>query len=277
MSNDHRLIGPGEADYPRGVLDLEEPPPLYVVGSTFHAPAIAVVGTRRCTTYGRNLAYAFGLALARAGWITVSGMARGIDAAAHRGAMASPGPGVAVLGSGIDVIYPRENADIYRALAGGLGAVLSEYPPGIPPDRWRFPARNRLIAAIASAVVVVEAGERGGALITARLGSELGRPVFVVPGDVDRPASVGCNRLLRDGAFPVLGAQDLIAELELILGPIPMPAPNGADTAIPSMGETIDELVERWGCETSEALVRITHLEMDGRVRRVGDRVVPIR
>jgi DNA processing protein len=276
VSNRHRLIGPGEDDYPRGLLDLEEPPPVYVVGSTFHAPAIAVVGTRRCTTYGRNLAHGFGLALARAGWITVSGMARGIDAAAHRGAMAAPGPGVAVLGSGIDVIYPHDNSDIYRALAGGMGAVVSEYPPGIPPDRWRFPARNRLIAAIASAVVVVEAGEKGGALITARLGSELGRPVFAVPGDVDRPASMGCNRLLRDGAFPVLGAQDLIAELELILGPVPISAPVGSDAAIQSDGETIDQLVERWDCETSEALARITRLELDGRVRRVGDRVVPI-
>ena len=176
--------------------------PLSSSGRRAAAPAVAVVGTRKCTRYGLSLAESFGAALARAGWTTVSGLARGIDAAAHRGTLAAGGEAVAVLGSGVDVVYPQENRVIYDQIVAGQGAVISEYPPGTRPDRWRFPARNRLIAAISSAVVVVEAGAKGGALITARLAAEIGRPVFAVPGDVDRPASVGCNLLIRDGAIP---------------------------------------------------------------------------
>jgi DNA processing protein len=271
---EYRIMSVGDADYPMGLLDLERPPPLHVLGTVFSAPAVAVVGTRRCTGYGRNLAFGFGQTLARAGWTTISGMARGIDAMGHRGALEGNGPGVAVLGSGIDVIYPAENADIYRRLADGLGAVMSEYPPGTPPDRWRFPARNRLIAAIASVVVVVEAGEKGGALITARLAAELGRPVLAVPGDVDRPASVGCNRLIRDGAIPVLGSADLISELELLLG-APPTASHVADSAIPDSGATVDELAQIWGCDIAETLIRLTRLELDGRIRRDGDMILP--
>jgi DNA processing protein len=276
VSSDHRLVGPGDDDYPQGLRDLEDPPRIFVLGVMFDAPAVAVVGTRRCTSYGRDLAHGFGMALGRSGWTTVSGMARGVDGAAHRGAISAPGPGVAILGSGIDIVYPRDNRDIYEKLANGMGAVVSEYPPGTPPDRWRFPERNRLIAAMASAVVVVEAGEKGGALITARRAAELGRPVFVVPGDVDRPASVGCNRLIRDGAFPVLGPDDLVAELGLILGPAPGQERGSEGLLIPATGATIEELIVHWGCDTTEALVRISRLELSGRLRRVGDRMLPV-
>jgi DNA processing protein len=151
---------------------------------------------------------------------------------------------------------------------------MSEYPPGTRPDRWRFPARNRIIAAIASAVVVVEAGEKGGALITARLAAELGRPVLVVPGDVDRPASMGCNRLIRDGAHPVLGVDDLIAELELILGAPPHPSP-GIGSEIPPTGVAIDDLSAVWGCSPADALARLARMEIAGQVRRAGDLVMP--
>jgi DNA processing protein len=172
------------------------------------------------------------------------------------------------------VVYPVENTDLYRSIVDGHGAVLSEYAPGTRPDRWRFPARNRIIAAVASAVVVVEAGEKGGALITARLAAEMGRPVLVVPGDVDRPASVGCNRLIRDGAHPVLGVADLIAELELILGrpPAQLLAPGGD---LPATGVAIDDLPELWRCDPAEALARLTLLEVEGRVVRTGDMVLP--
>jgi DNA processing protein len=182
---------------------------------------------------------------------------------------------VAVLGSGVDVIYPVENADLYRSILDGRGAVMSEYPPGTRPDRWHFPARNRIIAAIASAVVVVEAGEKGGALITARLAAELGRPVLVVPGDVDRPASMGCNRLIRDGAHPVLGVDDLIAELELILGAPPRRPPLGIGSEIPPTGMAIDDLHAVWGCSPAEALARLARMEIAGQVRRDGDLVMP--
>jgi DNA processing protein len=273
MSEIH-LVRPGDDKYPAGLNDLEEPPPIYVVGTTTAAPAVAVVGTRRCTRYGLSLATGFGEALSRAGWTTVSGLARGIDAAGHRGALRGPGMAVAVLGSGVDVVYPAENRDLYRSILHGHGAVISEYPPGTRPDRWRFPARNRIIAAIASAVVVVEAGEKGGALITARLAAEMGRPVLVVPGDVDRPASVGCNRLIKDGAHPVLGVADLLADLELILGRPPIDPPP-AEGESPSTGVAVDDLPGLWGCSPGEALARLARLEVAGLVQRAGDLVLP--
>jgi DNA processing protein len=270
-----RLVRPGEWDYPAGLNDLEEPPPLYVLGTMTSAPGVAVVGTRRCTRYGIDLAIGFGEALSRAGWTTVSGLARGIDAAAHRGSVRVGGRAVAVLGSGVDVVYPVENSELYRSIVEGCGAVMSEYPPGTRPDRWRFPARNRIIAAVASAVVVVEAGEKGGALITARLAAEMGRPVLVVPGDVDRPASVGCNRLIRDGAHPVLGVSDLIAELELILGRPPA-TQLAREGDLPAMGVAIDDLPGLWGCDPAEALARLTRLEVEGLARRSEDMAYPV-
>ncbi|HEX6147980.1 MAG TPA: DNA-processing protein DprA, partial [Acidimicrobiia bacterium] len=245
--------------YPVGLLDLEDRPTLWQLGELLERPGVAIVGTRRCTRYGVDLAEAFGLALARAGWTTVSGLARGIDTAAHRGCLRLSGHAVAVLGSGIDVCYPRENKPMYDQIVDSGGAILSEYPLGTPPDRWRFPARNRILAAISSAVVVVEAAATGGALITARLAAELGRPVFAVPGDVDRPMSEGCNRLIRDGAHPVLGSSDLIEELSLILGP---PAP-ALDTyhGIPSEGVEIKDLPALWSLTVTETLIKLGRLE----------------
>ena len=272
--NDLRVIEYDGPAYPEGLLDLEDPPPLYVLGETTTAPAVAVVGTRQCTRYGMSLAEGFGHALARAGWTTVSGMARGIDAAAHHGTLRGKGRAVAVLGSGVDVVYPVENANLYQSILAGGGAIISEYPPGTRPDRWRFPARNRIIAGISSAVVVVEAGVKGGALITARLAAEMGRPVLVVPGDVDRPASVGCNRLIRDGAHPVLGVEDLLTELELILGKRPNDG-SPPDGRIPPTGVLIDDLSEFWRCSPGEALARLALMEISGEARRSGDLVLP--
>jgi DNA processing protein len=146
----------------------------------------------------------------------VSGLARGIDRAAHVGAVTAGGTCVAVLGSGIDVTYPREHVRLRSDILEGGGAIVSEYPPGTRPDGWRFPTRNRIIAGSADAVVVVEAGETGGALITARIAVDYGVPVFAPPGDIDRPASIGTNQLIRDGAFPIFGADDLRRTLDLI-------------------------------------------------------------
>lgn len=272
----HRLIGNTSPEYPVGLGDLENPPSIYVDGTLGEAPGVAVVGTRRCTRYGIDLAEAFGLVIARSGWTTVSGLARGIDAAAHRGCLRDGGHAVAVLGSGIDVCYPSENRPIFDEILAEGGAVMSEYEPGTPPDRWRFPARNRIIAAMSSAVVVVEAAKKGGALITARLAAEIGRPVFVVPGDVDRPASEGCNLLIRDGAHPVLGASDLIEELSLILGPPSRGGHENDDLALPPAGVAFDDLAEFWTVTVSEALARVGKLELEGRVRRQGDTIVPI-
>lgn len=274
MSNEISRLEPGGAGYPLGLLDLEDPPPVFVTGALTAVPAVAVVGTRRCTRYGSDLASSFGRALARAGWTVVSGLARGIDAAAHRGTLDESGFAVGILGSGVDVWYPAENRPLYRRLLASGGVLISEYPPGTRPDRWRFPARNRLIAAVASATVVVEAGETGGALITARLSAEMGRPVLVVPGDVDRPASVGCNRLIRDGAFPVLGAEDLIEELSLLLGAPPVDRTDRSE-AVPIEGVEIEDLPGLWNCTLSEAMAKLGRLELSGDARRVGDRVFP--
>ncbi|MCH8972462.1 MAG: DNA-protecting protein DprA [Acidobacteria bacterium] len=271
----HRLIKKTSAEYPVGLGDLEDPPSLFVEGKLGEMPGVAVVGTRRCTRYGIDLAEAFGVAIARSGWTTVSGLARGIDAAAHRGCLRDGGHAVAVLGSGIDVCYPEENRPILDEILAEGGAVVSEYPPGTPPDRWRFPARNRIIAAMSSAVVVVEAAKTGGALITARLAAEIGRPVFVVPGDVDRPASEGCNLLIRDGANPVLGAADLIEELSLILGPPAREMVRESEADLPPGGVALDDLSAHWSVTMSEALVRVGKLQLEGRVRRQGEMIVP--
>lgn len=269
-------VEPHSPRYPVGLKDLEDPPSLYVDGVLAEAPGVAVVGTRRCTGYGVALAKQYGATLASAGWTTVSGLARGIDAAAHRGCLGAGGHAVAVLGCGVDVCYPRENAGIFGRIRETGGAIVSEYPPGTPPDRWRFPARNRLIAAMSAAVVVVEAGRTGGALITARLAAEIGRPVFAVPGDVDRPASVGCNLLIRDGASPVLGPDDLAEELSLAIGAPPSRGGDRSDsTPLPPGGATVDELAALWSMSIGATLARVGRLELEGLARRVGHLIVP--
>ncbi len=273
MTTPH-MVRAGTASYPEGLVDLEDPPDLYLIGDLGAAPGVAVVGTRRCTRYGIDLAERFGRVIAGAGWTVVSGLARGIDAAAHRGCLSVSGHAVGVLGSGVDVCYPAENRPIYDGILESGGAIVSEYSPGTPPDRWRFPARNRIIAAMSTAVVVVEAARTGGALITARLGAEIGRPVFVVPGDVDRPASEGCNLLIRDGANPVLGADDLIEELGLIIGP-PQQAASASTVDLPQSGLTVDELTTHWSLSLPETLARVGKLEIEGLVRMSGDRVIP--
>jgi DNA processing protein len=271
-----RTIAPGDPGYPAGLFDLELPPTLHCLGELPPVPGVAVVGTRRCTRYGSDLAEAFGTTIARAGWSTVSGLARGIDTAAHRGCLDGSGHALAVLGSGVDVCYPAENRPVYRRILDQGGAIVSEYPPGTRPDRWRFPARNRIIAALAGAVVVVEAAEIGGALITARLAAEMGRPVFVVPGDVDRPASVGCNRLIKDGAHPVLGREDLIEELQLVMGAPPAGTGARSHPSLPPGGISIDELPGLWGVTLPEALTRVGRMEIAGEVRRRDDLVFPV-
>ena len=272
--NNTTLIRSGSKGYPVGLGDLEDAPDLHMAGVLTADPGVAVVGTRRCTRYGIDLAERFGRAISVAGWSVVSGLARGIDAAAHRGCLAAAGHAVAVLGSGIDVCYPKENRSIYEGILKSGGAIVSEYPPGTPPDRWRFPARNRIIAAMSTAVVVVEAARTGGALITARLAAEIGRPVFVVPGDVDRLASEGCNLLIRDGAHPVLGAVDLIEELGLIIGP-PKQSVSPTAVDVPPSGLTVDELTSHWSLSVSDTLARVGKLEIEGLVRKSGDRVIP--
>ena len=174
--------------------------------------AVAVVGARSASPYGAQIARMLGRELTAAGLVVVSGMARGIDADAHRGALDAGGRTVAVLGCGIDRDYPARHAELARRIARD-GLIVSEYPPGVEPAPWRFPARNRIIAGLALATVVVEARERSGALITADFALELGREVFAVPGEITSALSAGTNRLIRQGAAPLLGADDVLDAL----------------------------------------------------------------
>jgi DNA processing protein len=206
---DHLAALPGAPDvlFVRGAIPLE--------------PGVAVIGTRRCTAYGRRIATSFGAALGACGWPVVSGLARGIDGAAHRGTVDAGGVAVAVLGSGSDVMYPAEHRSLHDTIVRGGGAVITEYPPGTPPEGWRFPLRNRIISGLSEVVVVVESAVTGGSLHTAAAALDQGRTVLAVPGDVTRASSVGCNLLIRDGAVPILGAEDLVEAVSLVLGPPP--------------------------------------------------------
>ncbi len=206
----------GEPAYPPLLAELHDPPGrlhLRVGRSEILArPAVAIVGARTCSPYGAQVARSLGSALAGAGLVVVSGLARGIDGEAHRGALGASGETVAVLGCGIDRDYPRAHAELARRI-GERGEIVSEYEAGVEPAPWRFPARNRIIAALALATVVVEARERSGALITADFALELGREVFAVPGEITSRLSRGTNELLRQGATPLLAADDVLAEL----------------------------------------------------------------
>ncbi len=265
-------------DLPEALATLPDAPDAWFQRGDLRAgPAVAVVGTRRCSGYGRTLARAFGSAVAAAGWTLVSGLARGVDGAAHRGTVDGAGRGVAVLGCGLDVCYPAEHRPLAEALLGQGGAVVSEYPPGTPPEGWRFPPRNRIISGLADVVVVVEAARTGGALITANAALDQGRPVFAVPGDVDRPASEGCNLLIRDGALPILGADDLVEALSLVVGPPTAQAaapPDGLLALIKAPGRTLDELAEALGVAAAEVAGQVARLEAAGQVRREGVVVV---
>ncbi len=213
-------IGRPDAAFPGALLHLPDPPfGLFGRGDVevatallAAAPVVAIVGCRRATTQGLSLAGDLGAALAERGAVVVSGLAHGIDAAAHEGALRAGGTTVAVLGCGVDVAYPRRNRELAERVCE-RGALLSEYWPGTPPAPWRFPARNRIVAGLAGAVAVVEAGRRSGALITADFGLELGRPVLAVPGWPGALASEGCNALLRAGAALLESAEDVMAEM----------------------------------------------------------------
>lgn len=191
--------------------------PLYVRGEQLTAalaqPTVAIVGARACSSYGAHIAHQLASEFAAAGVTVISGLARGVDAAAHRGSLEAGGLTVAVLGCGIDRDYPRAHADLARRVADS-GAVVSEYAPGVEPAPWRFPARNRIIAALADVVVIVEARERSGALITVDLAIEIGRPIYAIPGETTSLLSVGTNQLIRQGhATLITGAVDVLADI----------------------------------------------------------------
>ena len=206
-----------DAAYPAKLRNIPDPPlVLYYKGRRpdFDTSAvIGVVGTRRASVYGLSTAQRMGYQIARCGGVVVSGMARGIDTQAMRGALTAGGPTVGVLGCGADVVYPPSNRSLYQDVEG-CGCLLSEFAPGTQPAKWTFPKRNRIISGLSNGVVVVEAPEKSGALITAHLAAEQGRDVFAVPGNIDQPGFVGSNRLLRDGAIMVSCGWDVLSEYQ---------------------------------------------------------------
>lgn len=221
---DHHLITLADTGYPASLLDSADPPILLFVRGNpelLRQPAVAIVGARSATEGGKDNARAFARHLAGRGWTVVSGLARGIDAAAHEGSLQSGGPGgtVAVLACGLDIVYPRQHARLTEEIAAA-GALVTEYPPGTPALPFRFPERNRLVAALSRGVLVVEAAVQSGSLVTARLALDCGREVFAIPGSIHAPLSRGCHALIRQGAKLVEQGSDIEEEL-LRTGPAP--------------------------------------------------------
>ena len=275
--------------YPHGLAFSADPPPvLWALGGldrldhALSAPVITVVGTRRPSPYGREMAYALGHDLASAGATVVSGLALGVDAASHRGALDGRGTPVAVVANGPDMAYPRTNMDLWRRVAE-RGLVVSELPPGQRPYRWSFPARNRIMAAAAEVTIVVEAGEPSGSLITARFAEGLGRAVGAVPGRATSRVAAGANRLLRDGAAVIRDADDVLAELTsesrtLLRGPVERDSasdvPPGLDAAAGRVLEAVEQeqgleaIGRRARLAASEVRSALARLEGAGLVRR---------
>ena len=212
-----RILTIQDAEYPQRLRNIFDPPlVLYVKGRMpvmDEEAAIAVVGTRECTPYGTACGERLGRELAASGAVVVTGLARGVDSAAARGALRAGGSVVGVTGGGLDVVYPPENGDLYADVAA-RGVLLSEYPPGSPPDKAHFPVRNRIMSGLSVAALVVEAPGHSGALITARLALEQGREVYAVPGPIDATDSVGCNRLIRDGAGLAAEGWDILRDFQ---------------------------------------------------------------
>jgi len=251
------FITANDAGYPALLKEIHDPPiGLYRKGGyTFGHPCIAIVGSRRTTLYGQTVARKFGAELARLGFCVVSGLARGIDTAAHQGALSVDGRTAAVLGNGIDIVYPAENLELFRQIAE-KGAVLSEFPFGRRADKQSFAMRNRIIAGLCAAVIVVESDVDGGAMITARFAGEQGRTLFAVPGRIDQPSSAGCHQLIRDGAILVTGVDDILSELNYLDGLRPAPiGEKPADVAAGRPANLTDEEAGVFECFRGGAIL----------------------
>jgi DNA processing protein len=275
------LIAWDDPDYPRALLTIPDPPPVfYYVGrrELLNSPALAIVGSRNATPQGRDNAEAFAAALSAAGLTIVSGLALGIDAAAHRGGLSGAGSSIAVVGTGLDRVYPAANSDLARRLAEA-GGLASEFALGTPPLPGNFPRRNRVISGLARGVLVVEATLQSGSLITARLAAEQGREVFAIPGSIHSPFSKGTHRLIRDGAKLVETALDVIEELGLAATALPaasaasgkaVPPPGGdAGRVLEALGHDpvgVDALAARTGLPAEAVSVALLELELAGRV-----------
>ena len=275
------VLLPGDAGWPSAfACDPEPPPVLFARGDValLERPGVAVVGTRRCTAGGAQIAARFGAGLADAGLTVISGLALGVDGAAHRGALGAGGVPVGVVGSGLDVVYPARHRQLWADVAEH-GVLVAEAPLGAPPERWRFPARNRIIAALALAVVVVESGARGGSMSTAAEASDRDVPVLAVPGSVLAEQSVGTNQLLFDGSGIARDVADVLAELGLRVprGQAPLfeppeaaSGPAGAvSAALSVVPATVEQVASAADVGVTDALTALARLEATGAARRV--------
>lgn len=277
---DHHLLMLGDADYPPRLLATADPPLLlWLQGrrELLSAPSIAVVGSRNPTAQGSDNAHAFSHALAQAGYAIISGLALGVDAAAHEGALDAGGATIAVVGTGLDQIYPRSNEPLAARLLAAGGLIVSEYALGIPALPASFPRRNRIIAGLAQGCLVVEAAVRSGSLITARLAAEAGRKVFAIPGSIHSPLARGCHALIRQGAKLVESAADILEELQPLdavpKGPEePAATPHGHQALLDAMGfdpVSLEVLLARSGWPAAELSAALLELELNGRVARL--------
>jgi DNA processing protein len=273
-----RVLQPGERGWPAPFADDPEPPALLFARgepSVLDGPRVAIVGTRRCSHTGREVARELGRDLAEAGVRVVSGLALGIDGAAHQGALGASGAPVGVVGTGLDVVYPRRHAQLWDDVAAA-GVLLSEAPLGALPERWRFPARNRLIAALADVVVVVESHASGGSMHTVDSALERDRLVMAVPGSVRSPASAGTNALLAAGSPPVRDATDVLVALGLdpvVQRRVALAAPDGdAGRVLAAVGwepATLEQIADRLDAPLGPVAARLAELEGGGWVRQV--------
>ena len=269
-------------DYPAYLREIPTAPPLlYVQGSIEEIDrlAVAVVGTRRLTAYGRQVTRDLVMGLVRHGVTIVSGLARGIDAIAHKTALEAGGRTIAVLGSGLDCIYPSEHRSLVKQILAGQGAVISEYGLGVQPEAKNFPPRNRIISGLSLGVIVVEAAERSGALITANFALEQGRDVFAVPGNINSVASQGPNRLIQDGAKLVTSVDDVLDELNLQMvveqTAVQLLLPETAEEAallsqLSYAPIHVDELSRATGFPTNLVSSTLTMMELKGMVQQTG-------
>ena len=278
----HELMAWDDPAYPPALLQITDPPPVFYYQGRrelFAAPAFAIVGSRNATAQGCEDAEAFAATLSAAGFTIVSGLAQGIDAAAHRGGLREAGSSIAVIGTGPDRIYPARNRDLAHALAE-RGAVISEFAPGTPPLKQNFPRRNRLVSGLSRGVLVVEATLSSGSLITARLAVEQNRDVFALPGSIHSPFSKGAHRLIREGAKLVETAKDILDELDVVALPlqdataskprqIVDPDARAVAGALGHDPADVDTLVARTGLVPSKVIAALTALELDREVATV--------
>lgn len=267
------MYGRGSAEYPASLSDLSEPPAqLFTIGdiSILERPLVSIVGTREPTPYGVRTARAISAAMVRAGIAVVSGMARGIDSVVHRTALETDGKTVAVLGTGVDVPYPAGHRELHRVI-GESGLLVSENGSGVRAHKGVFPKRNRIIAALGTVTIVIEAGHKSGALNTANHALELGRPVAAVPGQIDSPQSDGTNQLIRDGAVVIASVADALALVGVspAAQPEPIQLPEADARVWSALGGGVlgmDELAARAALPVRECLSAVTSLELRGMV-----------